>query len=180
MRISASILFLALSASSSSGSSRVVEISKSSQSESPIEFLVVGTPGCHQGETVSVELTLPSGQKELAHLWSMDLWVQQDDKTVLAMPIEQDNAEDDTVTVRFYGNADAVRQCLIAIRCGEHAPLSETIFQIDVGSYIDSEPNHSPIDAGTNPWLLSTRIHCRVINQGTRQPHRSCRRRVAY
>ncbi len=86
-----------------------------------------------------MELALPPGQQELADLWKIYLWVLQDKKTVLGAALDLSYAKDKTITVRYHGHVDTVSRCLIAIRCGKLAPLSETIYQIDVGSYLKKE-----------------------------------------
>ena len=86
---------------------------------------------------VLVEISLPPGQQELADLWKIYLWVLEDEKTVLGAPLDLSYAKDKTIAVRYQGHIDTVRGSLIAIRCGKRAPLSETIYQIDDGSYLN-------------------------------------------
>lgn len=137
MRYLAPLLFVLICTAHSHGAVTRVEISKTNQSESPIEYSVAIIPDAQQEGHLLVELILPSGQPELADLWQACLWVQQAGKTVLAAPLEVSAAEDKKLAIRFHGHADNVRQCLVAIRCGKHAPRSETIFQIDIGSYLN-------------------------------------------
>ena len=139
MRITALILVLVFYATLSFGSQRKVEISKTTQADSPIEFSVTITPDRHENGRVLVKLVLPAGQKELADLWKIYLLVLQDKKTVLGAPLDLSYAKDKTITARYHGHVDTVSRCLIAIRCGKHAPLSETIYQIDVGSYLKNK-----------------------------------------
>jgi len=138
MRTTATFLFVVFSATLSFGSVRRVEISKTTQADSPIEFSVTITPDSQQEGHVLVELVLPSGQKELADLWKVDLRIRQDGKrkTVLLVPLELNYAKDKTITVRYYGHVDTVSRSHVAIRCGKHAPLSETVYLINVGSYL--------------------------------------------
>ncbi len=142
MRTTATFLFVVFSATLSFGSVRRVEISKTTQVDSPIEFSVTITPDSQQEGHVLVELVLPSGQKELADLWKVYLWILQDKKTVLGVPLDPTYAKDKTITVRYHGHVDTVNRCLIAIRCGKRAPLSETIYQINVGSYLTDGADH--------------------------------------
>jgi hypothetical protein len=95
-----------------------------------------------------VKLVLPAGQQEVAELWKIYLWILQDKKTILGAPLDLSYAKDQTITVRFHGHVDTLSHCLIAIRCGQHAPLSETIYQIDVGSYLK---NTAEQDGGGQP-----------------------------
>jgi hypothetical protein len=137
MKTTATFLFLLLSATLSFGSVRRIEISKATQTESPIKFSVTITPDEQQDGHCLVELVLPTGQQELAELWKVYLWIRQEKKSILGAPLDLSYANDKTITVRFHGQVDTLRDCLIAIRCGQHAPLSETIYQIDVGSYLE-------------------------------------------
>ena len=139
MRTTTTFLFLLLSATLSFGSVQRIEISKATQTESPIKFSVTITPDDQQDGQHLVELVLPAGQKELAELWKVYLWIVQDKKTSLGAPLDLSYAKDKSITVRFNGHVDTLSHCQIAIRCGQHAPLSETIYQIDVGSYLNNK-----------------------------------------
>ena len=124
---------------------RRIEISKETQAESLIKFLVAITPHVQQDGNCHVEFVFPAGQQELAELWKIDLWLLRNRKTILAVPLDLNYDKDKTITVRFHGHVDTVSQCLIAIRCGQHAPFSETIYQIDVGSYVKkTAEQHAP------------------------------------
>lgn len=136
MRIAITFLLLSLFAIPAFGSVKRIEISKTTQAESQIKFSMKITPDEHQAGHCLVELVLPPGQQELAELWKIYLWVLHDNKTILEVPLDPNYAKDKTITVRFSGHVDTVSRCLIAIRCGKLAPLSETIYQIDVGSYL--------------------------------------------
>ena len=127
------ILFI-LTTFSAGGSVQRIKISKDTQADSPIKFMV--TPVDLKNGKVLVELQIPPGQPEIADLWKIFLWVVQDEKTVLGVPLELIHGEDKTITARYYGHVDTANKCLIAIRCGKHAPREETIYQIDIGSYL--------------------------------------------
>jgi hypothetical protein len=129
------ILFL-LTTFSAGASVERIKITKDTQADSPIKFMV--TPVDLKNGQVLVELQIPPGQPELADLWKIFLWVIQDEKTVLGVPLELIHGEDKTITARYYGHVDTAKKCLIAIRCGKHAPRAETIYQIDIGSYLKS------------------------------------------
>lgn len=148
MRITASILFFVFCASPASGSVRHVEISKSNHSDSPIDFSVEGAPD--EYGYVSVKLTLPPEQEELADLWKIELWIEQDDKHMLSVVIVPILEEDKTISIGYRGHVDFIDHCLIAIRCGEFAPLVETIYKIDVDSYIDVESDDSTLESDAN------------------------------
>jgi hypothetical protein len=148
MRTTTTFLFLLLSATLSFGSVRRIEISKATQTEAPIKFSVTITPDEQQDGHCLVKLVLPAGQQEVAELWKIYLWILQDKKTILGAPLDLSYAKDQTITVRFHGHVDTLSHCLIAIRCGQHAPLSETIYQIDVGSYLK---NTAEQDGGGQP-----------------------------
>jgi hypothetical protein len=136
MKTIITFLFLFLSVALSFGSVKRIPITKANQAEAQIKFAVRITPDKQQAEHCLVELGLPAGQLELAELWKIYLWSLNGNKTILAAPLDLSYAEDQTITVRFHGHVDTVSQSLIAIRCGQHAPLSETIYQIDLGSYL--------------------------------------------
>ncbi|HIF32512.1 MAG TPA: hypothetical protein EYG03_18240 [Planctomycetes bacterium] len=48
-------------------------------------------------------------------------------------------ADDKSITIRYHGHVDMVGKGLLAIRCVKHAPLVETIYQIDVSSYLEND-----------------------------------------
>ena len=118
------------------GSVRRIKITKSTQDKAPISFSLTTTPDSGQAGHVTMTLVLPTGQVELAELWKVYLWCKQDGRTVLSLPLEAVQAEDKRYIVQYSGHVDTLRYCLVAIRCGKHAPLSETIYQIDLGSYL--------------------------------------------
>jgi len=133
------ILALVVCATSSFGSERRFEISKKTQANSPIKFTLTTHPDRQQDGSVLVEMVLPTEQQELEDLWKVYLWVAQDGKTVLGAPLDLIHTKDKSIIVRFHGQVDTVRRCLVAVRCGKHAPLNETVYQIDVGSYIQRD-----------------------------------------
>ncbi len=148
------ISLLLCCATSFAGTVKRFEISKATQEKSPIDFSVTITPDTVQNGHVFVELAFPSAQQELADLWKVYLWIMDDKKTVLGAPLdlrqvrrpkEKKNVE--MIAVNYHGRVDTIRRCLIAIRCGKRAPLVETIYQIDVGSYLDKDLARSPDDA---------------------------------
>ena len=139
MKTYAPIVLLVLSAGLAFGSVRRVPISKSTEAKAPIEFSVVLTPDMHQEGYVTVELILPPKQDSLADLWKIYLWVLKDKKTVLGVPLDLVYSKKGAISVRYHGHVDIIRRGLIALRCGKHAPLSETIYQIDVGSYLEKK-----------------------------------------
>jgi hypothetical protein len=185
MKIVIKFLLLSLFAIPAFGSVKRIEISKTTQAESPIEFSMKITPDEQQAGHCLVELLLPPGQQELAELWKIDLWVLQDRKTILGVPLDLDYAKDKTITLRFSGHVDTVSRCLVAIRCGKHAPLSETIYQIDVGSYLKNtaeeaatagpEPTHSG-GAQRPPSALIAQMHgVTMLEFRTDRPFREAR-----
>lgn len=138
MRFTSRILLVAFCATLSLGGSvRRVEISKATQADSPIEFSVTIIPDSQQEGYVLVKMVFPPGQQELADLWKIDLWVLQGKKTVLGAPLDLSYAQDGTISVLYHGHVDIVSRSLIAIRCGKHAPRSETIYQVDIASYLE-------------------------------------------
>ena len=140
------ILLLSLCGTLSAGSVRRVKISKSTERTSPIEFSVTITPDSVQPGRVSVDLAFPSGQQELADPWKVYLWILEDNRIDLGAPLDvrrerraKGNAIVEMIAVNYHGHVDAVGRCLIAIRCGKRAPKNETIYQIDIGSYLDRD-----------------------------------------
>jgi hypothetical protein len=139
MRIAVAVLLVVFFASQSFGSVRRIEISKKSPAKAPIKFSLTITPDRRQSGHVFVKLVLPPDQEKLVDLWKTYLWLQKEGKVVLAIPLEMTRADDKSITIRYYGHVDMVGRGLLAIRCGKHAPLVETIYQIDVSSYLEND-----------------------------------------
>ena len=134
------ILLLVFYASLASGRANKIQISKATQADSPIEFSVtIPAADDNQLEPLLVKLSFPSGQKELTDLWKVCLLIVQEKKTVLVVPLDLNYGKDKTVNVIFFGHVDILSQCLIAIRCGEDAPFKETIYEVNIGSYLKKD-----------------------------------------
>ena len=151
MRFTLVLISLMVSSNCFGGTVRRVEISKATQNKSPIEFSVTITPDTAQTGHVFVELAFPMEQEELADLWKIYLWIMDNKKTVLGMPLDLRRVKStknvEMIAVNYHGHVDTVKRCLLAIRCGKRAPLAETIYQIDVGSYLDANSALNPDDA---------------------------------
>ena len=70
----------------------------------------------------------------LAHLWRIDLVLRKGKRTVVSAPLAT-TLDGETLTTQLILDPAAMRGVEIWIRTGEHAPLAETVYVIDVGSF---------------------------------------------
>jgi hypothetical protein len=152
------LLLLSHCGTLSAGTVWRVEISKSTQDSAPIEFSLTVTPDSNPpAGRVRVELVFAAEQEKLADLWKVYLWVMDEKKVALSVPLDvrrvkhfKDKKPVEMIAVDIFGDADTVERCVIALRCGKNAPKSETIYQIDVGSYFDKSENSAVKRQTTN------------------------------
>jgi len=83
---------------------------------------------------VVLHLAVPRKQAQLDHLWRVDVLVRKGKGTALDVPLETKLVNGD-LTAELIVDPSAMKGLEIWIRTGEHAPLAETIYAIDVGSF---------------------------------------------
>jgi len=108
-----------------------IDLNKGNQGKAGLKFAV--TTRTDHG-LVTVRLVMPRNQTELKHLWRVDVVMRKDKKTVVSAPLET-KLENQDLTAELLVDPDAMKGLEIWVRTGEHAPLAETIYAIDVGSY---------------------------------------------
>ncbi len=80
-------------------------------------------------------LAMPEKQPKLAHLWRVELWLKQPhDKPYKTRVVALDKQRGNLVG-GFAVPVKAKPTALLAIRTGRHAPLAETIYQLDISSF---------------------------------------------
>ena len=83
-----------------------------------------------------VKVTLPKEQQALTDLWKIYLWVSEPN---LSIPVDyRFNKHSKNLELRFTADKTLIQQSTLAIRCGELAPLSELIYQINLGSFLQA------------------------------------------
>jgi hypothetical protein len=106
-------------------------LTKATQATSPVQY-ALRTSMSHG--FVTVDLEVPRKQAVLDHLWRIDLVLLKDNKTLLSAPLET-KLDGDVLKTSLLLDPDAIKRTEIWIRVGEHAPLAETVYAIDVGSF---------------------------------------------
>lgn len=130
-------MLLVLITTSSFASVNRVDITKDNQAEAEIKFTVtIEELEGHQKGYSEVKLTIPPNQKKLDDFWKAYLWISENEKTSLSVPLETIRDKDNRLIVRFSGKMQLIKDAIIALRCGKHAPFAENIYQIRIGTYI--------------------------------------------
>jgi hypothetical protein len=126
------VSFAALSPRDAGASAIRYSLNKSNQPTAPLKFSVLLRA---TGATFDVHLAVPRSQPQLDFLWRVDvLWRTQAGGTLLDVPVRTTLDHGD-LTVDFNADAATLYSLEIWIRCGEHAPLAETIYAVEVGSF---------------------------------------------
>lgn len=107
------------------------DLNKSNQSKAALKFSLKQMSA--HGRIV-LDLAVPRQQTQLAHLWRVDVVMRKGNESILDVPLET-KLDDGNLTAQLIVDPAAMKGLEIWIRTGEHAPLSETIYVIDVGSY---------------------------------------------
>ena len=107
------------------------DLTKANQATSPVQY-TLRTSTSHG--LVIVALELPRKQAPLDHLWRIDVQVRKNGKLQLGAPLET-KLDGDLLKTDLLLDPDAMKDTEIWIRTGEHAPLAETVYAIDVGSF---------------------------------------------
>jgi hypothetical protein len=111
-----------------------VDLTKSNRATSPIKYELQTTTS---SGLVIVHLDVPSKQRPLEHLWQIHLVLRSEtDKntTIVSAPLALTH-DGELMKTEFIIDPGTMSRAEIWIRTGEHAPLSETVYAIDVGSF---------------------------------------------
>lgn len=108
-----------------------IDLTKANKATSPLKYSLV-TSKVHG--LISVRFDMQRAQKPLDHLWRVDLVVRNGNKTVVHAPLET-KLDKGLLTTEMLVEAGSMQNLEIWVRTGEHAPLAETIYVVDVGSY---------------------------------------------
>ena len=130
-KLCAALASLALLTTPAAASALRIPLNKATQATSPLKY-AVHTATMHG--LVMVELELPRKQAPLDHLWRIDVVMRKGDKTQLDAPL-QTKLDGDNLKTDLLLDPGAMQGTEIWIRTGENAPLAETIYAIDVGSF---------------------------------------------
>jgi hypothetical protein len=131
-KLLAALVIVVLVATTAAGSALRIDLKKATQAKSPVTY-AIRTATDHG--LVTVWLELPRKQAALDHLWRIDLVVRKPDKSTLVDVPLQTTLDGDTLKAELLLDPAAMQHTEIWIRTGEHAPLAETIYAIDVGSF---------------------------------------------
>lgn len=131
MRTLVTLLLLAFLAAPASASAMRVDLNKKNQATAPVKFTVT-TSKLHG--LVSVRVELARTQAPLDHLWRIDVVLRKGKRSVLTAPLAT-TLDGDTLGAELILDPATMKTAEIWIRTGEHAPLAETIYAIDLGSF---------------------------------------------
>ncbi len=108
-----------------------IDLNKANRAKSPVEYTVAIT---ESHGLLNVRIELPRAQKELAHLWRVDVVLSKGAKTHLSSHLDLEESGG-VLSANVLVDKTTLRSTTIWIRVGEHAPLAETIYVVDLASY---------------------------------------------
>ncbi|MEO8705463.1 MAG: hypothetical protein ABI867_35860 [Kofleriaceae bacterium] len=129
-KLPAIVVVFALLAGSAHASVLRIALTKG-QATPALTYVIASTASNGQ---VIITLEVPRKQKQLDHLWRIDIVLRKDGKSILTAPLEM-KLDGGTLKTNMILDPAALKDAEIWIRTGEHAPLAETIYAIDLGSY---------------------------------------------
>jgi len=129
--VASAISLVALSPRDAGASAIRISLNKSNQATAALKFSVVLRA---TGSTVDVHLAVPRSQPQLDHLWRVDVLLRGPAGTLLDVPVSTTLDHGD-LTADINADPATLNGVEIWIRCGEHAPLAETIYAVEVGSF---------------------------------------------
>jgi hypothetical protein len=130
-RLLAALTVLVLLASPAAASAIRIDLTKANQAKAAMKFSLT-TSSAHG--LVTVRLELPRKQPPLDHLWRIDVVMRKGNKTLLTAPLET-KLDGGVLSTTLLLDPASMTGVEIWIRTGEHAPLAETIYVVDVGSF---------------------------------------------
>lgn len=130
-----------------------VIVTKDTQMESGIEFSLAVDPIREANDEPREDgysrftLSIPPGQSPFEHLWRTELWILDQEKksVVLSVPVAMRKTPAGSMTGELSLSSRFLKKAILALRCGKRAPLSETIYQVELKSYVRST---SPSETG--------------------------------
>lgn len=108
-----------------------IDLNKANQSRAALQFSLTQTSA--HGLRV-LRLAVPQKQAPLQHLWRIDVVMRKGARSLLHAPLAT-KIEDGSLTAELIIDPEAMSDIEIWIRTGQHAPLAETVYVIDVGSF---------------------------------------------
>jgi hypothetical protein len=108
-----------------------ISLTKANQPTAPLKYTI--TTAVSSGMVI-VSLELPRKQTPLDHLWRIDIVMRKGAKNVLSAPLET-KLDNGALEAEIILDPAAMKDAEIWIRTGEHAPLAETIYAIELGSF---------------------------------------------
>lgn len=108
-----------------------IDLNKTNQARAALQFSLTQTSA--HGLRV-LRLVVPQKQAPLAHLWRIDVVMRKGARSLLHVPLAT-KTEEGSLTAELTLDPEAMGGIEIWIRTGEHAPLAETVYVIDVGSF---------------------------------------------
>lgn len=130
-RLLAAISILAALQTEAAASWMRIDLNRANQARAALTFSLTQTTA-HGLRTV--RLSVPQKQVPLLHLWRIDVVMRKGARSVLHVPLAT-KLEEGSLTAELIVEPDAMSGLEIWIRTGEHAPLAETVYVIDVGSF---------------------------------------------
>ena len=144
------ILFVTLSLFASTIFANVqrVIIDNSTKTDSGLDFnITFDRIALDKENELRVRVTLPKEQKALDNLWKVYLWVSEPG---LSVPIDTNFSKNsENYEIYFTADKNLIQESTLAIRCGELAPLSELIYQVNLGSFLKAHNKALNKDATT-------------------------------
>lgn len=123
-------LLLGLSSPAHASALRIA-LNKGNQATAPLKVEV--TTETASGMVV-IDLAIPRSQAPLDHLWRIDVVVRKGKGTSLTAPVAT-TLDGDTLRVQLIADRATMKGLELWIRTGEHAPLAETIYALELGSF---------------------------------------------
>ena len=130
-KLVAALAILVLLAGSAAASMMRIDLNKANYAKSPLKYSLKTSTS---SGLVIVDLEIPRKQTPLDHLWRIDIVMRNGDKSLLTAPLET-KLDGDVLKTQLIIDPSAMKGAEIWIRTGEHAPLAETVYAIDVGSF---------------------------------------------
>jgi hypothetical protein len=125
-------------ATAASASVMRIDLTKATQAKSPVTYTLETDTASGM---VVVKLALPRKQTPLDHLWRIDVVIRKDGKTQLVAPLKTEVDSAGVLSTELLLDPAVVKTAEIWIRTGKAAPLAETIYAIDVGSFYSKKAN---------------------------------------
>lgn len=117
--------------STAAASAMRINLNKSNQDKAVLKFSLTQTS---TNGLRTLRLSMPRSQAPLLHLYRIDVVIRKGEASLLHVPLATTviNGE---LGAELLADPVAMPGLEIWIRTGEHAPLAETMYVIDVGSF---------------------------------------------